>query len=113
MDQYSLNRLFRSIEKEEREHHHVTSCHLHVMRHENYLAFPKTNEDMVELMKRSPKNYPNLIHPFNSAVGNVDAHVYEEFVADVMGLTEDERRETDLASVAVIKPSKTFLSYSE
>ncbi len=58
---------------------------------EHYVSYPLQNEDLSGMMKGG--NFTHLIHIFNTGAKKIDEEIVEEFVADVLMLSSNERAE--------------------
>jgi len=67
----------------------ITDCKLTVMDLEHFISYPLSNEELLDMMKDS--SYTNLIHIFNTGAEEIDVSVTEQFVSDVLKLTDEQR----------------------
>ncbi len=66
----------------------ITDCKLTVMDLEHFISYPLSNEELLDMMKNS--SYTNLIHIFNTGAEGIGDSVTEQFVADVLKLSDEQ-----------------------
>jgi len=110
MDQFSLTQMAHQIQMGR-----ITRCKMTVMELDNFLSYPLSNKELLDMLMFS--SYTNLIHIFNSGgVQKIDDDVTEYFVANVLNLSEEERRrhkfgKNAIAEKAGVKNEKVYLNH--
>mmetsp|Transcript_10413 Transcript_10413/g.19364 ORF Transcript_10413/g.19364 Transcript_10413/m.19364 type:complete len:533 (-) Transcript_10413:35-1633(-) len=110
MDQFSLTQMAHQIQMGR-----ITRCKMTVMELDNFLSYPLSNKELLDMLMFS--SYTNLIHIFNSGgAQKIDDDVTEYFVANVLNLSEEERRrhkfgKNAIAEKAGVKNEKVYLNH--